>query len=307
MTDNDILKGQMALNRNYKSSVFSFLFGEPDAARELYEALEGVTLPADVEISMKTLEGVLYRTMLNDLAFLVGSRLIVLIEHQASINPNMAIRLLIYVARVYEKLTAGKNLYGRKLLSLPRPELIVLYNGPEPYPDEFVLSPADSYEDVQGLFTGSPPALELKVKVYNINHGHNEGMVKRSEKLHGYSILVAKTREYLAEIAGGRESKDVSGEEKDEALKRAIQWCIAQDILKPFLETHGTEVANMLFDEWKLEDALVVEREEGREEGLQEGREEVVRNLLAEKLPIELIQRATGLDRDSIQRLAAGP
>jgi len=27
----------------------------------------------------------------------------------------------------------------------------------------------------------------------------------------------------------------------------------------------------MLLDEWKLEDALVVEREEGREEGIEEG------------------------------------
>jgi predicted transposase/invertase (TIGR01784 family) len=30
----------------------------------------------------------------------------------------------------------------------------------------------------------------------------------------------------------------------------------------------------MLMTEWKLEDALVVEREEGREEGLERGREE---------------------------------
>ncbi|MDR1636374.1 MAG: hypothetical protein LBR93_03465 [Treponema sp.] len=38
------------------------------------------------------------------------------------------------------------------------------------------------------------------------------------------------------------------------------------NILKGFLERNGSEVVNMLFGEWKLEDALVVEREEGREE-----------------------------------------
>jgi hypothetical protein len=48
----------------------------------------------------------------------------------------MAIRLLLYIARVYEKLTADKNLYGRKKLSIPRPEFIVLYNGTDPYPDD---------------------------------------------------------------------------------------------------------------------------------------------------------------------------
>jgi flagellar biosynthesis/type III secretory pathway protein FliH len=44
--------------------------------------------------------------------------------------------------------------------------------------------------------------------------------------------------------------------------------------LKGFLEEHGTEVMNMLMAEWKLEDALVVEREEGREEGRAEGLEQ---------------------------------
>jgi hypothetical protein len=36
------------------------------------------------------------------------------------------------------------------------------------------------------------------------------------------------------------------------------------------------EVINMLFAEWKLEDALVVERKEGREEGREETVEEVL-------------------------------
>jgi hypothetical protein len=39
------------------------------------------------------------------------------------------------------------------------------------------------------------------------------------------------------------------------------------NILKDFLRENATEVINMLFAEWKLEDALVVERKEGREEG----------------------------------------
>jgi hypothetical protein len=46
-----------------------------------------------------------------------------------------------------------------------------------------------------------------------------------------------------------------------------VHWCIANNVLKGFFEKNGSEVINMLFDEWKLEDALVVEREEGREEG----------------------------------------
>jgi hypothetical protein len=38
----------MGANQEYKSSVFSLLFGKENTLRELYEALEGVTLPPDV-------------------------------------------------------------------------------------------------------------------------------------------------------------------------------------------------------------------------------------------------------------------
>jgi hypothetical protein len=295
----------MGVNREYKSSVFSFLFKEPEAVRELYEALEGVKLPPDTQIIIKTLEGVLYRTLLNDLAFLIGGKLVVLIEHQASINPNMAVRLLMYIARIYEKLTAGKSLYSKKKQTIPRPEFIVLYNGTEAYPDEAELRLSEAFEDagILGLPAERPAELELRVKVYNINKGRNEGIVRRSERLAGYSMLIGKIREYLEETANERKGKGLSEGERDEAVGKAIKWCIAHDILKTFLEAHGTEVANMLYDEWKLEDALVVEREEGREEGL----EEVAKNALAKGLPVELIREITGLDSATIQGLTAGP
>jgi hypothetical protein len=43
------------INRNYKSSFFSFLFNDPDILRELYYALEGVELPKDTPITINTL------------------------------------------------------------------------------------------------------------------------------------------------------------------------------------------------------------------------------------------------------------
>jgi hypothetical protein len=119
----------MGSNKRYKDSVFSLLFSDPDTLRELYGAIEGINLPPDIPITINTLEGVLYKSFLNDVSFEIGHRLVVLLEHQSSVNPNMAIRLLMYIARVYEKLTAGQNLYGRKKLIIPRPEFIVLYNG----------------------------------------------------------------------------------------------------------------------------------------------------------------------------------
>jgi hypothetical protein len=117
--------------------------------------------------------------------------------------------------------------------------------------------------------------------------------------LDGYSALIAKVREYEAELAGGRRPQRLRDDEKEDAMTKAVRWCISNNILRPFLETHGSEVVNMLMSEWKLEDALVVEREEGREEG----REETARNALAEGLPVEIIQKITGLDIGTIKSL----
>ena len=55
----------MGVNTKYKDSVFSFLFNDPDKLRELYCALEGVTLPPNVKITINTLEDVLFMDMFN--------------------------------------------------------------------------------------------------------------------------------------------------------------------------------------------------------------------------------------------------
>jgi hypothetical protein len=252
-------------NNQYKDSVFSFLFSDPDTLRELYGALEGVTLDPSVPISINTLEGVLFKARMNDISFEIGDKLVILIEHQSTINPNMPLRLLMYIARIYEKMIGDKNIYSGKKLAIPRPEFIVLYNGTAPCPDEERLKLSDSFERAgfPGLNRGAPPELELVVKVYNINQGHNAGKLRKSRTLEGYSMFIAKVREYEAADRG-----------REDAMKEAVKWCTAHNILKQFFETNATEVINMLMTEWNWDDAFAVQRAEGREEGLEKGREE---------------------------------
>ncbi|MDR2052235.1 MAG: Rpn family recombination-promoting nuclease/putative transposase, partial [Treponema sp.] len=168
----------MGANARYKDSVFSFLFSDPDILRELYGAIAGVELPSDVPVTINTLEGVLYKTLLNDISFEIARRLVILLEHQSTINPNLPVRLLLYIARVYEKIISGRNVYGSKKFFIPRPEFIVLYNGTAPYPDRVELKLSDSFEDAVSL--GMPkdavPHLDLTATVYNINQGHNENL-----------------------------------------------------------------------------------------------------------------------------------
>ena len=130
----------MGVNTKYKDSVFSFLFSDPDVLRELYCALEGVSLPQDVPVTINTLQDVLYMDRVNDISFEIGGKLVILIEHQASLNPNMALRLLMYGARVYEKIVTGKDIYSSRRILLPQPEFYVLYNGTAAYPDETTMT-----------------------------------------------------------------------------------------------------------------------------------------------------------------------
>jgi hypothetical protein len=71
----------MNANREYKASVFSLLFGEEDTLRGLYEALEGVTLPPDLPITINTLEDALFKSRINDISFEAGEKLAVIIEY----------------------------------------------------------------------------------------------------------------------------------------------------------------------------------------------------------------------------------
>jgi predicted transposase/invertase (TIGR01784 family) len=301
-------EADMSANNRYKDSVFSFLFSDPDTLRELYGALEGVTLDPSIPITINTLEGVLFKARLNDISFEIGDKLVILIEHQSTINPNMPLRLLMYIARIYEKITGGKNIYSEKKLPLLRPEFIVLYNGTAPYPDEAALKLSDSFEraDFPGIAGDRPPELELIVKVYNINQGHNEEKLRKSRTLEGYSAFIAKAREYEA-----------AGRDREEAMKEAVNWCTAHNILRQFFETNATEVVNMLMTEWNWDDAFAVQRMEGREEGREEGRAaglekgreegvmEAAKNALAEGLPVEVIQKITGLGIETIKKLTA--
>jgi len=65
----------MNINRNHKDSVFSFLFSNPDILRELYSAIEGITIPPDIPVDINTLSGVLFMKQVNDISFLIDNRI----------------------------------------------------------------------------------------------------------------------------------------------------------------------------------------------------------------------------------------
>ena len=189
----------------------------------------------------------------------MNGRFVVLLEHQSTINENMPLRFLIYIARLYEKIIDVDNIYRKRLLKIPTPEFTVLYNGSDDLIKdgrkvtelELRLSDAFKEEDVQ---------LELKVKVIDIRYPSHNKAVTKSDTLEQYSRFIQIV-------------EDCRKQEKnlDKAMKKAIDIAIEKGILKEFLIRHSAEVRNMLTLEYNEEVAKRVEREEALEEGRLEG------------------------------------
>jgi len=161
----------------------------------------------------------------------------------------MPLRMLQYLSAEYDMIIDRKNLYKQGRVMIPAPEFIVLYNGDKKFPDYKELKLSDSYK-----FKTADCYLELMVKVYNINKGHNAEMAVKSPVLSGYEEFIAEIKENLKSM------------ELREAITQAIKSCISKNILVSFLERNGSEVVNMLFGEWNMDEALEVRGEEAREE-----------------------------------------
>jgi hypothetical protein len=258
----------------YKDTVFrAIMLSDPTYLREAYEAIEGVKLDPATDVQPKVLEDVLYRNRLNDVSFLLGGKLIILIEHQSTINNNMPLRLLEYIADLYDGLLSHEQKYKKELVALPWPEFIVLYNGEEPWnksSDEFTLRLSDAFRKNKdltalGLDPSVEPPLELAAKVYDINKGHNEEKLHACAALSGYSSFIAKVRECERKKAAGRPVSSLEKIEHQAAIAEAVDWCIQNQILEDFMKKYREEVVHMLYEEWDFDTELKVAKQEAAE------------------------------------------
>lgn len=137
------------------------------------------------------MEDVVFRTLKNDIAFVLGDTFIVLIEHQSTVCNNLPLRDLIYISTILQRMINTDALYRKKLLKNPRPTFVVFYDGKEDFPEyqEMKLSDAFLGENDEEI------ALQLIVKLYNINSGRNSEILRKCDILRQYSIFVERVRE----------------------------------------------------------------------------------------------------------------
>ena len=292
-------------NRKYKDSVFVDLFSEDEKAKEnflsLYNALHGTNLKLSCPVENIRLDNIMYMNIINDVSCLVDNKIIVLAEHQSTINENMPLRFLQYIARLYEKLQAPADRYLRKLSKIPTPEFYVFYNGREDYPEMITLKLSDAF-----ITKPEQMPLDLEVKVYNINKSKGAEVLSRCKTLDEYSLFIEEVR-IQTQL------------DPENGFTNAVKICIEKGILKEYLQRKSREVINMLIAEYDYDTDIAVQREEagkiafakgisqGLSQGLSQGSRqkalETARLMKQANCEIPFIEKMTGLSKAEVEAI----
>ena len=195
--------------------------------------------------------------MYNDLGFLAGDRLLVLVEAQSTWSENILIRFLMYLGETYHRYIEknGLNIYNSRRIELPRPELYIVYTGDRvEIPDEISLK--------RIFWEDHNCSIEVTAKVIRDS--------KAGDIIEQF-ISFSKVFDEQRKLYPGN---------KQMAIQETIRICKQKDVLARYLEQEEVALIMIeIFDHDKaLEFALKEEREaglaEGHAEGLAEGHAE---------------------------------
>lgn len=295
---NSVANGHATAKRCYKDTVFRMLFADKENLLSLYNAINKRTYNNPNDLEIVTLENAIYMEMKNDLAFIVDTNLC-LYEHQSTFNPNIPLRDLFYISCEYQELVNDRTLYSPRLRRIPAPKFIVFYNGRQEREDISELRLSDAFEG-----SAEEANMELKVKMLNINAGHNQELMEQCKILWEYAQYVAKVREYTR-----------TGIELDEAVERAVDECIKAGVLSQFLSENRAEVISVsIFEYDKEEEEKKLRREEfdaGEKAGIARERRAIIARMHEKGYSNKQIADLMGIPTEQVQlseeKLSAAP
>ena len=259
-------------NRQYKDSLFRLLFGREEnkhSLLDLYNALNNSNYTNIDDLTINTIDDVIYMKMKNDVSFILDNQM-VLLEHQSTYNPNMPLRGLLYFARLYEGIiNISKNIYYPKLIKIPTPQYIVLYNGTDrKINGKKVLKLSEAFEK-----TDKTNGYEWTATMIDINYGKNQDLLLKCKKLGEYSYFVDCVRKYSTKMNFPK------------AIDEAVKECIEKGVLADFLKKHIAEVRTVLLTEYDEEKDLKIiaegYKELYKEEWTKEGKVNLIKTMLS--------------------------
>lgn len=252
--------------RTIANSAYTMLFGMEEHVVDLYRAVSDISLDPSTITSVRLKDGTVKSRFYNDVAFITEcNRLLVLIEHQATINPNMAFRILEYFVHLAGQyiMATKQDKYGTTEIQIPKAEFYVVYNG------------KGNIHPLPELDLGD---VKVNVKVKDI-HFHNLADQSTSNSLAGYARFIELAREtqnpYLAADLTKKEG-----------------------FLSKFLQDE--ENKNMFAKYFSYDNELI---NQGIEEGDQRRRIATARTGLREGLDLALISRLSKLSIQAIEEL----
>ncbi len=271
------------MKRTIKDSVFTNLFQDKKYLIQLYQALH----PEDKDVTEDkltdvTIENVLTDNIYNDLGFMVGNRLLILVEAQSTWTVNIIIRALMYLIQTYHNYfeRTKQSLYKSKKVQIPMPELYVIYTGDrKTKPSEISLS--------QEFFDGKECCLDVKVKM--IYDG------KEGDIINQYVLFTKVCNEQIALY--GRTQK---------SILEAIRICKDRNVLREYLESREKEVVDIMMVLYDEEEIMRSYLESERHEVRLEANIETAKRLLKmKKLSFEEIAVGSGLSVEEVEELAS--
>ncbi|MCR4727123.1 MAG: hypothetical protein K5796_00540 [Lachnospiraceae bacterium] len=279
-------------NREFKSDVFCMLLQEPENALQIYNGLNNSHYTDATLVKSQVLDKGISLSVRNDAAFIVGSDLS-LYEHQATYNPNMPLRHLIYFSHIIDNMIRKEDLdlYASKRISIPVPQFVVFYNGIDKRPSVEIQRLSDNFQKKT-----EEPNIELVCTVYNINPGYNSELVDKCPVIKDYTEFVERVRTLYC-----------GNKELEEAIDSSIDSCMKDGILEDFFRRRRNEVTKetMIDMRWEVRERLI--RRDEHNDGVYEGRflhliELVIRKIQKGKSVSEIVDDLDE-DEDLISRI----
>lgn len=180
------------------------------------------TSATEDDLSDITIQNILTDKLYNDLGFSLRERLFILVEAQSTWTLNIILRALLYLAQTYHEYfeRTNQNLYQSKKVTVPRPEINVIYTGKKKnIPKTISLS--------KDFFEGTEVSLDIKINV--LCEGGENNIINQY-------IIFSKVYD---------EQRALHGRSKD-AITETIRICKSRDILCEYLSSHEKEVVSIM-------------------------------------------------------------
>ena len=280
-----------------KDSVFTNLFQDKKYLIQLYKTIhpedKDVT---EAELKDITIHNILTDDIYNDLGFLVGDRLVILVEAQSTWTENIVIRSLIYLMTTYQDYfkRTKQNLYASRKIKMPKPELYVIYTGDRKEHPEYI-SLSDAF------FGGHTGFIDAKVKVlYGTDEDDIISQYVTFTKVYNEQMKqYGRTRETIMETIRICKDKNVLREYLQSREKEVVSIMLAmyaeKEILREYIEYEKYHAA---------EEAAKKAAQEATKKATKEAKENAIKMIKAGKLSIEDIPEFfTSLTQEDIKEI----